>query len=575
MKLPSPAIVGQAAVRRLPRVGLLLLCLAYVLPGFWGREPWKSADMRSFGYMWELAAGASRWLQPTLAGTVPASDGLLPYWLGATAIYFNQVAGVGLPPDAAARIPFVFLAILALSASWYGVYGLARYTQAQPVAFAFGGEARPTDYARAVADGGVLALLACLGLAQLAHEATPALTQLAFVALAFCGAAGLHRRRLLAASALLIGLSGLALSGAPSLAVLLGLGVALITARTTPVSTQVQVTHQIAPPGAPSAITLTLLATAVAALLATVTNEWVWRVQPLPTEWLHLKGLARLLLWFTWPAWPLAAWTVWRWRAHWRSPHLAIPLLFAVVPMAATATTGAAERSLLLALPAFAAFAAFALPTLSRSLSALIDWFTLLFFSACSLVIWVVWLAMQTGFPPQPAANVARLAPGFQPSMSLGATAIALLATAAWIGLVRWRVGRHRAAIWKSLVLPASGASLAWLLLMTLWLPLLDYARSSTALANAVRETTGTAPSCVAVLTENESLIAALRYHAALELEVLPLPAPKTDLTTPSSSCAWLLLETKPTTDLSPWKFHAEVQSPNKADRVMLYRKLP
>jgi hypothetical protein len=38
--------------------------------------------------------------------------------------------------------------------------------------------------------------------------------------------------------------------------------------------------------------------------------------------------------------------------------------------------------------------------------------------------------------------------------------------------------GAHRSAIWKSLVLPAGGATLCWLLLMTLWLPVLDYARS-------------------------------------------------------------------------------------------------
>ena len=43
------------------------------------------------------------------------------------------------------------------------------------VAFAFGGEAQPHDYARALADGGLLALVATLGLAQGAHEAAPAL----------------------------------------------------------------------------------------------------------------------------------------------------------------------------------------------------------------------------------------------------------------------------------------------------------------------------------------------------------------------------------------------------------------
>ena len=45
----------------------------------------------------------------------------------------------------------------------------------QPVAFAFGGEASPLDYARAIADAALLALIASLGLLQLGHETTPEL----------------------------------------------------------------------------------------------------------------------------------------------------------------------------------------------------------------------------------------------------------------------------------------------------------------------------------------------------------------------------------------------------------------
>ena len=86
--------------------------------------------------------------------------------------------------------------------------------------------------------------------------------------------------------------------------------------------------------------------------------------------------------------------------------------------MGTTLLTPASDRSLLLALPALATLAAFALPTLERSVSALIDWFTLLFFSGCAIVIWVIWVSMQTGVPKQPAANVAKLAPGFEPSLS-------------------------------------------------------------------------------------------------------------------------------------------------------------
>ena len=37
---------GEAA-RRLPRLALWLLCLAYVLPDFVGRQPWKGNDLTS------------------------------------------------------------------------------------------------------------------------------------------------------------------------------------------------------------------------------------------------------------------------------------------------------------------------------------------------------------------------------------------------------------------------------------------------------------------------------------------------------------------------------------------------
>jgi hypothetical protein len=48
MNPPSPAIVAQNAVRSLPRWIMLLLCAAYVLAGFVGREPWRDVDMAAF-----------------------------------------------------------------------------------------------------------------------------------------------------------------------------------------------------------------------------------------------------------------------------------------------------------------------------------------------------------------------------------------------------------------------------------------------------------------------------------------------------------------------------------------------
>ena len=560
MNQPTPAIVAQGAVRRLPRVALLLLCVAYVLPGFLGRAPLKSADMTAFGYMAELANGNSAWLSPRMMGLVPEVDALLPYWLGAWAM---QLAPSWMPGDFAARIPFILLLTLTLFATWYASYYLARNPQAQPVAFAFGGEALPPDYARAMADGALLAFLACLGLAQLSHETTPALAQLSFVALSFFAFAARPFRTLAPAVCAVLGLGGLTLSGAPALAALLGCGGALLCL----LDRSPECGNRRARLVWAGAIALLC---AGLALLASWLNLWRWRIELPQASWNEWQSMGRLLLWFTWPAWPLALWTLWRWRHQWlqvRTPsrHLALPLWFAGVAVATTLATSSADRSLLLALPALAALAAFALPTLKRSVAALIDWFTLLFFSGCAISIWVIWIAMQTGVPSQVAANVVRLAPGFEQSFSLFPFVIAACATLAWGWLVKWRVGRHRAAIWKSLVLPAGGAVLCFLLLMTLWLPLFNFTRSYAPLVRRTVEVLGS-QDCVEVHGLSQGHIAAFRFHGHL----------KTQAVDPADSCPWLIvnkdaLATLPDfVDLKRWSLHSNLRHPSDRDEDLL-----
>lgn len=527
MNLPSPAIIAQSAVRQMPRLALLLFCLAYVLPGFVGRGPWKSADITAFGVMQELAKTGQGWLHPQIMGQTIGFDGVLPYWLGTFAIKALPF----MDPALAARLPFGLLLVLTLTATWYAVYHLARSPQAQPVAFAFGGEANPTDYARAMADGGLLALIACLGLAQLSHETTPAVAQLGFMALLFFSvAAGPNRRTpiaLVPGMGFVVGILGLALSGAPAVAAMLGLGSLLVEWSHgrwgEPKGNDWQKQERLAQTQAAEPWMLLMLgATAVAAGLSYALGQWGWRLNVGVLSGTHPNkewgSIVRLLLWFPWPAWPLALWTLFRWRRQLASRHVALPLWFACVTIGTTLLTTASDRSLLLSLPALAALAAFALPTLRRSVASLIDWFTLLFFTSCAIVIWVIWVAMQTGVPRQPAANVTKLAPGFEPSFSLLAFALASLATLAWVWLVRWRASRQQAAIWKSLVLPAAGTTLCWLLLMTLWLPLLDYARSYATLSAQVASRVDRR-ACVEVQGLSPAQVAALRYHAGLKLQ--------------------------------------------------------
>ena len=565
--------MAQSAVRRLPRWIIWALCLAYVLPGFMGRTPWKADDMEAFGFMFNLAQSFGSdhvaWLKPTLLGQTDSGAALLPYWLGAWAI---QLAPKGLPIDTAAQLPFIALLGLTLAATWYAVYALARTPAAQPVSFAFGGEAKPADYARAIADGGLLALIACLGLARLSHEATPALAQLSFSALLFFALANLARKRMASLFCAALAIMGLALSGAPALAMILGAGGAMVIALNTgqPQSLRVRKVD----------VAWVLIFCLATAAITSGLDLWRWRVAS--SHLFEIKAMARLLLWFTWPAWPLALWTLWRWRYQLKSisanPHLSLPLWFMLVGIATTWMSGLSDRALLISLPALATLAAFALPTLKRSVSAFIDWFTLLFFSVGALIIWTVWLSMQTGFPAQPAINVARLAPGFVLQFSLTAFILASLATLAWAGLVRWRAGRHRSALWKSMVLPASGAILCWLLVMTLWLPLLDFGRSYAPLVNKVRSMMG-ATDCVHYFGLTKAQGAAFQFHGNLKL--LPVATRAESTASNASQCAWLIVDTQALAaftqevDASAWTQHATVRRPSDNNEdIVLFRAL-
>jgi hypothetical protein len=199
----------------------------------------------------------------------------------------------------------------------------------------------------------------------------------------------------------------------------------------------------------------------------------------------------------------------------------------------------------------------------------LIDWFTLLFFSICALTIWVVWLAMQTGSPAAPARNVARLAPEFVPEFSIGAFGLALFATIAWGALVKWRTGNIPAAIWKSMVLPAGGAVLCWLLLTTLWLPLLDHARSYTPLMAKVGQATG-GSLCYQYAGISKAQGAALIHHTRAQLR--PMQAPQND-------CPWLVVDRVNLSLLSAkvqslgWVEQTALKRPtDKAETLVIFR---
>jgi 4-amino-4-deoxy-L-arabinose transferase-like glycosyltransferase len=547
---PNPALVTHRAAQRLPRLALFLFCAAYVIPGMFGRDPWKNADITAFGYMVNMAEGRSSWFSPTVGGL--ASDpALLPYWLGAT---FVKLLGPWLGAPLAARLPFALLLVLVLALTWYSTYYLARSDSAQPLPFAFGGEADPIDYARAIADGALLALIATLGLLLLGHETTPELAQLASVSLYLYALSASPFRGAMPQVAVLLALPSLAASGAPAIATSLGLvGVVLCH-----FSKHAPVRHF-----ARWVAAGTLLAVVTAWLL----GAWGWRLSAHQSS-AQVVATIKLLAWFTWPAWPLACWTLWRWRRQLLHRHISVPLSCVVVSVVACIAMGGWDRALMLALPPLAVLASFALPTLQRSTSSAIDWFSVFFFSACALVIWVIYISLQTGIPAQPAANVARRVVGYSSSFSVVALVMAVLGTLAWLWLVKWRTGRHRHPLWKSLVLPASGVALCWLLLMTLWLPVLDYARSYRPLMERIaRHVPRNA--CISAQDLSRGQIVALEHMAGYRVDAAAPPS--------TTACDFMLrLEqrSKPKPPPAGWSLVARERRPSDAEEITaIYRR--
>jgi len=551
---PKPALVTQRGARRLPRLPLLLLCAAYLLPGIVGRDPWRNADITAFGQMVAIAEGRTSWLAPALGG-VPADTAIFPQWLGAA--FIAATSGL-LDPAVAARVPFALLLALTLALVWYTTFQLAKTDAAQPVPFAFGGEAEPIDYARAVADGAVLALMATLGLLQLGHETTPELAQLMAMSLLLYGLAAAPFRTWQARVGVVVALPLLAGSGAPAIALAAGLAGTLVCSWS----------------GYPKVRDFAVWVaggTGASVLLAVALGVWKWRATS--AGLFELPLIARQWLWFLWPAWPLALWTLWRWRRHLAHRHLSVPLVGVGVALGANLAMNGSDRALMLALPGMAVLAAFALPTLKRSAAAAIDWFSMFFFSLCAITIWVIYASVQTGVPAKPAANVARLAVGFESQFSPQALVLAAAGTLAWLWLVRWRTGRHREALWKSLVLPAGGVALCWLLLMTLWLPMLDYARSPRPLVQrlAVHIPAG---ACVLAPSLPMATVAALEHFGRWRVDARANAAHAAS----NSGCDYLVrvARARPAPDTPEgWEALGEAKGPtDRVDVTLVYRRL-
>jgi 4-amino-4-deoxy-L-arabinose transferase-like glycosyltransferase len=195
--------------------------------------------------------------------------------------------------------------------------------------------------------------------------------------------------------------------------------------------------------------------------------------------WTSVKAFFRVGIWFFWPAWPFAIWAVYAWRRQHRLLHIVMPLNFVVALALLVVCDPALENSdLLKLLPPLSLMAAFGLPTMKRGAINAIDWFSVMVLTMLGAMIWMFWIAKLTGWPAQLARNALKLVPGFKPEFGLVAFIVAAAISIGWIVLVHWRISRRPRVLWRAVVLSSGGLILLWVLLMTLFLPDLNYSKS-------------------------------------------------------------------------------------------------
>jgi len=524
-----------AATKSIPRIIIFALTLIYGFAGLFFRDPWKNEDAIGFGGMWTLFRGNSTdWIVPHLAGRDLSLGAPLPYWMGATLIdWFGWLIGAA----NAARLYSAICFFSAALAIWYATYLLGRRREVQPMALAVGGQPDLKSYGMTLADGALLIFLACVGLAQRGHETTPMMAQLMGISIVLYGT-----------------VRGLDKPWQGGLWT--GLGIAIVALSSNLTLSLMIVSSTIIAVIASNAklrFRWTLTST-VLGLIGFAIWPIIWYLADLPDQWRHIAqegwrnmpemratpSLASLSFlsvnfWaYAWPVWPLAIISLAHWgrvkeAGAWRAPHLCIPLsIFIGSLIYVLFRLEANEHDLLILIPSLSIIAAFSLPILKRSMISFIDWFAMFSFTVIAIAIWVIWLAKVTGYPESTAANINRLLPGFEGQFNALAFIVALAITGVWFAIVRWRTSRAPKEIWRCLIISASGTTLMWVLLMTLWLPTINYAKTYRYVSARLSQVVSSNGACIDTSNLGLAQLASFGYFTKLNLR-------------DDSSCPWML----------------------------------
>ena len=510
--VPDPRLYATPGARsaeptdRLHALFTIALCAVWIFTGLFPHDPWKPDEAWTFGLVLHILQTGD-WVVPTLAGE-PFMEKPPVFFVTAAAL--SALFGGVLELHDAARLATGFylsivLFFVALSAR--ELYGREH------------GWVAP------------LALIGCVGLLIRAHQMITDTALLAGFAIGLYGLCLSARRPVLAGIALGTG-AGLGFMAKGMLAPsLLGLCALLLPVA---FSTWRRRGYLLVLLAAGLAILpwVTIWPAALHARSPDLFNEWF-----LANNYGRFLGLNDIgpesapgeyfvmLLWYAWPALPLAAWVLWqRGRDAFVTPQLQLPvLLFVVTFVTLSLSADARELYAMPMLLPLSLLAAASIDALKRSAANFLDWFGIMTFGLLAIVLWTVYGALMTGWPAPLAARLSELHPGFDARFDPLTLVVGAAATLLWIGLV-WRIGRSNR---RAIINWASGLTLFWILTNLFLLAFIDHGKTYRGMIEEVKVHLP-AEGCVASQALGESQRALLDYFAGVKtqrIERTPLAA--------------------------------------------------
>jgi len=537
----------------LPRTSLLVLvAVAFLAPGLVDHDPWKTVDVVAIAIVHGMQASGD-WILPRVGGEPWLEDPPLYFWVAGA---FAKLLTGPLEFHNAARLASPLFISLAL----FFTHAAVRRS---------GG-----DDVRSEAAAAALLLLGALGLMVHAHEAFPRLALLASVTVTLWATVKPAAREsgVITTSrgvALGLGIGASYLSGGPLIA-----GALFVAAAGSWATTPEWRNRQSAAVAVMAATVASgagwLWTSALAARHPDVASAWLSAAVAPSTSWLASgRSLLTAGIWFAWPAWLLAGWTLWTLRRRLSAPKMLVPLWFlASTTAAGIMSAPPRDYGLIPPLVPLVILAAAGLPSLRRGAAAALDWFGAMTFAFFAGLVWLGYIGMMTGTPPRVANNFEKLAPGFAAQFEPASLAIAIVLTGGWL----YTLFLKPASPLRSVLRWTAGLTLMWGVFATLWLDWADYLRSYRSVATALRSDLPVKARCVASRNVGLSQRAAFYYHANIVMQPMDESRPR--------ACPYVIAQelpgNKPEGPGAGWKLIADAGRPgDKLERFRLYQLTP